>query len=81
MSKIYLRFVLSLGLIFSLFAVSLPTVGYAQTATQAAASSDLQKSLALVEEKLGARRKELGIPGLSLAIVSGGEVVLMKGYG
>ncbi|MCA1624492.1 MAG: serine hydrolase [Acidobacteria bacterium] len=81
MSKIYLRFAPSFGLIFSLFAVSLPSVGYAQTATQAAVSSDLQKSLATIEEKLETRRKELGIPGLSLAIVKDGEVVLMKGYG
>jgi len=81
MSKIYLRFILSLGLVFSLFAVSLPTVGYAQTATQTAVSSDLQKRLAAIEEKIEARRKELGIPGLSLAIVKDGEVVLVKGFG
>lgn len=73
-------------LIFSLFVLSLPTVGYAQTAAAPAAASqtgtiDLAKALAAIEEKTEARRKELGIPGMSLAIVKDGKVIYSKGLG
>lgn len=77
----YLRLILSFALVFANFAVSLPQVGYAQTAQQAAVSSDLQARLAKIEEKVEARRKELGIPGMSLVIVKDGEVIYMKGLG
>jgi len=66
---------------FSMFAVSIPQIGYAQTATQTAVSSDLQARLAKIEEKVEARRKELGIPGMSLVIVQNGEIIYMKGLG
>ena len=69
-SKIYLRFSVSLVLVFSMFAISLPPVGYAQTAPAQAISGDLQKRLTTIEEKVEARRKELGIPGMSLVTVS-----------
>lgn len=72
-------------LIFSLFVLSLPTVGYAQTATPAAAAKtgtvDIPKALAAIEEKTESRRKELGIPGMSLAIVKDGKVIYSKGLG
>jgi CubicO group peptidase (beta-lactamase class C family) len=82
-NKIYLRLLVSLALVFSLITISLPQIGYAQSSTTAktAASDDLQKRLARIEEKVEARRKELGIPGMSLAIVKDGEVVLSKGFG
>ena len=82
MKKNYLQFTLSLVLTFSMFAVSLPQIGYAQTsATQTQVSTDLQKSLQTIEEKVEARRKELGIPGMSLAIVKDGQVIYSKGLG
>jgi CubicO group peptidase (beta-lactamase class C family) len=57
-------------------------ISYAQTAaTQTQVSADLQLRLAKIEEKLEARRKELGIPGMSLVIVKDGEIVYMKGLG
>lgn len=82
-SKIYLRLFISLGLIFSLFAGFLPPNISAQTksAVISPASAELEKRIAKIEEKLEKRRKELGIPGLSLAIVKDGSVVLSKGYG
>ena len=65
-NKIYLRFILSLALVFSLFAISLPQIAHAQTsAAKTVSTSDLQKRLAKIEEKVEARRKELGIPGMS----------------
>lgn len=81
LSRIYLRFIVSCALLFSMFAVSMPQIGYAQTSTQTAVSSDLQARLAKIEEKVEARRKELGIPGMSLVIVQNGEIIYMKGLG
>lgn len=80
-NKIHLRFLVSLVLAYTIFAVSLPQIGYAQTAPQKQASADLQSRLATIEQKVDARRKELGIPGMSLAIVKDGEVIFAKGFG
>lgn len=81
MKKNYLQFIFSLVLTFSMFAVNLPQVGYAQTSVQTQISSDLQKSLQIIEEKVEKRRAELGIPGMSLVIVKDGEIIYMKGLG
>ncbi|MBA4123399.1 MAG: beta-lactamase family protein [Acidobacteria bacterium] len=80
-SKIYLRFSVSLVLVFSMIAISLPQVGYAQTAPAQAISGDLQKRLTTIEEKVEARRKELGIPGMSLVIVKDDQIIFIKGFG
>jgi len=80
-NKINLRFVLSLFLLISIFTVSVPQTDYAQTAPQSQLSSDLQSRLAAIEQKVDARRKELGVPGMSLAIVKDGEVIFAKGFG
>ncbi|MEZ5428278.1 MAG: serine hydrolase [Pyrinomonadaceae bacterium] len=80
--KTYFRLLVTFGLVFSLFAAALPPAGYAQTGTKTASvDGDLQKRLSRIEEKAEARRKELGIPGMSLAIVKDGRVILSKGYG
>jgi CubicO group peptidase (beta-lactamase class C family) len=81
MNKTFSQFFLSFLLLVSIFTVSLPQVGYAQASTQAQTSTDLQSRLATIEQKVEARRKELGIPGLSLAIVKDGEVIFSKGFG
>ncbi|MGQ0542475.1 MAG: serine hydrolase [Blastocatellia bacterium] len=81
MSKSFSNSLLSLFLSFSLIAVSLPTVGYAQAPATVAASDQYQKSLAAIEEKVEARRKELGIPGMSLVIVKDDKVIYAKGLG
>lgn len=90
--NIFLRSFLSLTILFSMFAVSFPQTGYAQTATAAAAqtgqpvqaassTSDLQSRLAAIEEKVEKRRKELGIPGMALAIVKDDQIIYSKGLG
>ncbi|MBP6002309.1 MAG: serine hydrolase [Pyrinomonadaceae bacterium] len=68
-------------LIFSIFTLSLPQIGYAQTTATAAATTDYLKQLQAIEDKTEARRKELGIPGMSLVIVKDDRVIYMKGLG
>lgn len=80
-NKIYWRFFLSLALTVSVITVSLPVAGYAQTSVQTQVLTDLQKGLQTIEEKVEKRRAELGIPGMSLAIVKDGEIIYMKGLG
>lgn len=81
MTKSFSNALLSLFLSFSLISVSLPTVGYAQSPATTAASDQFQKGLATIEEKVEARRKELGIPGMSLVIVKDDKVIYAKGLG
>lgn len=78
--KKFISPILSFLLVFSFFISTFSQAVSAQT-TQAQASNDLQNRLAKIEEKVEARRKELGIPGMSLAIVKDGEVILSKGFG
>jgi CubicO group peptidase (beta-lactamase class C family) len=80
-NKIYLRFLLSLMLVVSIFTVSLPPIGYAQTSAQTQNSNDLARQLQSIEEKVEARRKELGIPGMALAIVRDDQIIYAKGLG
>ena len=80
-NKIYWRFLLSLAITISIFTVSLPVTGYAQTQASAQVSTDLQKGLQTIEEKVEKRRAALGIPGMSLVIVKDGEIIFMKGLG
>lgn len=80
MEKLNLKSVFSLVVLFSLVTVSLPQAGYAQSA--ATAAPDIYaKGLAVIEEKVEARRKELGIPGMSLAVVKDDKIIYMKGLG
>lgn len=72
--------ILSFLLVFSFFISTFSQSVSAQTA-QTQTSGELQTRLAKIEEKVEARRKELGIPGMSLAIVKNGEVVMSKGFG
>ncbi|HEX8560440.1 MAG TPA: serine hydrolase [Pyrinomonadaceae bacterium] len=53
----------------------------AQGAPAAAAPADLAARLAAVEKAVEERRQQLGIPGLSLAIVKDDKIVYMKGLG
>ena len=75
-----LRTLFAFSLLFSVAFTSLPTIGYAQT-TASAVSDLYSKGLATIEEKVEARRKELGIPGMSLVIVKDDQVILSKGFG
>ncbi len=69
-------------LIFSFFLTSLPTAAFAQTAAATAtAATDYSKQLQAIEDKTEARRKELGIPGMSLVIVKDDRIIYLKGLG
>ncbi len=74
---------LTVTAIFLSFILSLPPVGLAQTgaAVQPAVASKYEKALAEIESKTEARRKELGIPGMSLVIVKDDEIIFLKGLG
>jgi len=78
--------VLSLVLVLS-FIFGPSTAAFAQTAVAKAPAvgvrSETQYAPALqrIEEKLESRRKELGIPGVSLAIVKDDQVIYLKGLG
>ena len=74
------RFVLVFTLVFSTVFVSLPVAADAQVSAVAAADP-YAKGLAVIEEKVEARRKELGIPGMSLVIVKDDKIIYMKGLG
>ncbi len=77
------RSLLSFSILLAFFLSTLPTVGYAQSVGTATAASAEQyaEALAAIEEKVDARRKELGIPGMSLAIVKDDQVIYAKGLG
>ncbi|MEP6787245.1 MAG: serine hydrolase domain-containing protein [Acidobacteriota bacterium] len=72
---------LSLLLLVSVSWAALPFAAYAQAPSQAAASTDYSRQLQTIEEKTEARRKELGIPGISLVIVKDDQIIYMKGLG
>ncbi len=74
--NVSLAFALLTSLNFSVFAQA----GQAQTPA-AAQSSDYAKGISAIEEKVEVRRKELGIPGMSLAIVKDDKVIFAKGLG
>jgi CubicO group peptidase (beta-lactamase class C family) len=57
-------------------------MGYAQTSIPAVAAGDhYATALQTIEDKLEARRKELGIPGVSLVIVKDDQIIYLKGLG
>src|SRR5690606_8454371 len=69
-------------LVFSLLSAAVPaTQAQAVGTAPAASASKYSAALAAIETKVEARRKELGIPGMSLAIVKDGEVIYAKGLG
>lgn len=67
-------------LLFSFTMAALPQAGYAQTAS-AVQTGQYEKALAAIEAKTEARRKELGIPGMSLVIVKDDQIIYLKGLG
>ncbi len=52
-----------------------------QATARSDVSSDLSTRLAAIERFVEAKRRELGIPGLSLVIVKNDQVVFIKGFG
>jgi CubicO group peptidase (beta-lactamase class C family) len=76
--KLISRF-LALVLCLALSIAVVPTALVAQQAT--ATANDYNSALATIEKSLEEKRKEFGIPGMSLAIVKDDKVVYLKGLG
>ena len=72
--------VLLLSLAISL-ATFTPVTLVAQQQTAATAATDYSAPLAVIEKTLDEKRKEFGIPGISLAIVKDDKVIYLKGLG
>lgn len=72
---------LSFLLTVSIFTISIPQIGLARAPAKSASASDIDKRLSSIEAKLVKRQKELGIPGISLAIVKDNKVIYSKGLG
>ena len=76
------RAALSFLVLLAFVTLSVPQIGYSQsTAVRTEQGADLSAQLAAIENQVEARRKELGIPGMSLAIVKDDKVVYLKGLG
>ena len=72
-------FVLCFALSASLLPLSL--VAAQQQAAAAATAQDYSAALAAIEKAIDEKRKELGIPGISLAIVKDDQIIYLKGLG
>ena len=59
----------------------MPRPVVAQQSKPAATAADYTTQLAAIEKAIDDKRKELGIPGLSLAIVKDDKVIYLKGLG
>src|SRR5687768_10224407 len=77
----FLQHFLSLLLVSAFALTGVAPVALGQASSQTAAVKDISSALATIEQKVEARRKELGIPGMSLAIVKDGKVIYSKGLG
>ncbi|HUK88936.1 MAG TPA: serine hydrolase domain-containing protein, partial [Blastocatellia bacterium] len=83
-----MRIIMALLLACLVFAghVPSPCAFAGQTSTQASAASqtstaDLSAKLAEIESKVESKRKETGVPGLSVAIVKDDRLIFAKGFG
>ena len=68
----------------ALFIYSLLLLGIVPAQTFAVTKqsvTELEAKLQKLEKRVESRRKELGIPGIAMAVVKDGKVVLSKGYG
>jgi CubicO group peptidase (beta-lactamase class C family) len=77
------RLVSAFLLLFAIVAAPLNRAVVAQqpSPTQSVAASDVTPQLAAIEKAIDEKRKEFGIPGLSLVIVKDDRVIYMKGLG
>lgn len=76
------RLISAFVLIFAISTGLLPRLVVAQQAAPAtAAATDYSAALAAIEKTIDDKRKELGIPGISLAIVKDDKIIYLKGLG
>jgi CubicO group peptidase (beta-lactamase class C family) len=74
-SKPLFRLLSVFVLCLTVLAAQLPAAVFAQQAAKpAAAATDYSAPLAAIEKTLDDKRKELGIPGISLAIVKDDQI-------
>src|SRR3982751_3050377 len=76
--------VVALILTLAFAAVPVTRVSFAQQPSKAKAAAtapDYSQQLAAIEKAVDDKRKELGIPGVSLAIVKDDRIIYMKGLG
>ncbi|HKR15258.1 MAG TPA: serine hydrolase [Pyrinomonadaceae bacterium] len=80
--KASIRLISAFVLCFALSASLLPLpLATAQQAATTATAQDYSTALAAIEKAIDERRKELGIPGISLAIVKDDQIIYLKGLG
>lgn len=80
--KPFTRIIYALVLCFSISVALLPRPLVAQqSAPSTATATDYSTALAAIEKALDDKRKELGIPGISLAIVKDDKIIYLKGLG
>jgi CubicO group peptidase (beta-lactamase class C family) len=84
-SKQLVRLLSVFFLAFVLTTAALPRPLVAQQSTAsipaASATTDYSVQLAAIEKALDDKRKELGVPGISLAIVKDDQIIYLKGLG
>ena len=81
LSALVVCFAISATLLPLPAAVAVTAAQQTAPAKSAASSQDYSAALAAIEKALDDRRKELGIPGISLAIVKDDQVIYLKGLG
>jgi CubicO group peptidase (beta-lactamase class C family) len=81
MKERFFKHFLSLLIVSAFILSGAAPAALAQAASQSAVVTDISDALATIEQKVEARRKELGIPGMSLAIVKDGKIIYAKGLG
>lgn len=73
--------IIAFSLCFSMLLASAPTGVQANSSAVARSASSIESGLTTIEERVESRRRELGIPGVALAIVKDDKVVYLKGLG
>jgi CubicO group peptidase (beta-lactamase class C family) len=78
----FTRIISALVLCFAVSVALLPRpLAAQQSAPATATATDYSAALAAIEKTIDDKRKELGIPGLSLAIVKDDKVIYLQGLG
>jgi CubicO group peptidase (beta-lactamase class C family) len=76
-----LKRLISLALCLVISVAFVPRPLFAQQPAAATTATDYSAPLAAIEKAINEKRKELGIPGVSLAIVKDDKIIYLKGLG
>lgn len=80
-NKPFVRLFSVFFLAIAITSAALPRPLLAQQATAANPAADYTAALEVIEKTLDEKRKELGIPGIALAIVKDDQIIYLKGLG